>query len=84
MTLPAGHVSVMLPPSVVVPHSVVTQAPALQTWPPPHATPHAPQLLGSSFGFDSQPLSSLPSQFANGATHGPMKHPVAHPLVAFG
>jgi hypothetical protein len=74
----------MLPFSGAVPHACATQAPALQICPAPHATPQLPQLFGSVLGFDSQPLSSLPSQFMNGEMHGPMKQPTEHPLVAFG
>jgi hypothetical protein len=84
MTLPAGQVRVRLPFSGAVPHACATQAPALQICPAPHATPQPPQLFGSVFGFDSHPLSSFPSQFMNGAMHGPMKQPIEHPLVAFG
>jgi hypothetical protein len=74
----------MLPFSGAVPHGCAMQAPALQICPAPHTTPQLPQLLGSMVEFDSQPSSSLPSQFMNGETHGPMKQPIAHPLVAFG
>ena len=84
MTLPAGQVRVVLPFSGALPHACVMQAPALQISPAPHATPHPPQLFGSTFAFDSHPLFSIPSQFMNGGMHGPTKHPVEHALVAFG
>jgi hypothetical protein len=49
-----------------------------------HAAPHAPQLSGSVFKYDSHPLFGLPSQFPKPFVHVGTHTPEVHAVVPFG
>jgi hypothetical protein len=69
---PATHVNPQIPPAhVLVALAIVG-----------HATPQAPQLSTSVFVFVSQPLTSLASQLAKGASHVNPQFPATQVAVA--
>jgi hypothetical protein len=60
-------------------------APCAQGQVPPHALPHAPQFMGSSWRFASHPSAACPSQSVHPASQYSTAHaPAKHQAVAWG